>query len=175
MELFEKLKNKKIISFDAETDGLWGDAFCIAAVKYDNKGDEVASFIGRCKAECKNQWVIDNVLPKIKDIPVTYKDYESLLKGFFEWYMRNKEDTAALVHMGHIVESKLLQDAHKLDIIGDWDAPFLWYDVCLFFDESIDNYIKQNEIDIEYTGSAHNPFYDSIAAYRAFRHLIENN
>ena len=38
MGLCDNLRNKSIISFDGETDGLWGDAFCIGAVKYDRSG-----------------------------------------------------------------------------------------------------------------------------------------
>ena len=175
MGLFDNLKNKSIISFDGETDGLWGDAFCIGAVKYDSSGKEVSRFLGRCNMICSDDWVKENVLPSIASIPITYPNYKELLIDFFNWYKNNSTDTAVIIHMGHIVESKIVRDAHSMGIIGDWEAPYLWYDVCLFFDDSVDNYIKINNIDLGFEGDRHNPLYDSISAYKAYRHFIYNN
>ncbi len=171
-ELFESLKNKSIISFDAETDGLWGNAFIISAVKYDISGNEVNRFTERCKAEIKDDWVRQNVVPNIENIPITQESYKSLLESFFKWYKDNSENTCILTHMGHIVEAKIIRDAHDLKIIGDWDAPYLWYDCCLFFNDSVDNYIKEHKLLINEKSSTHNPLYDCIACYKAFRHFI---
>ena len=77
--------------------------------------------------------------------------------------------------MGHIVESKIVRDAHDMEIIGDFEDPYLWYDVCLFFDDGVDKYIKSNNIDLGFEGDKHNPLYDSISAYKAYRHFIDNN
>jgi len=38
----------KIFSFDAETNGLWGKAFSVAAIVYDESGKEIARFIVIC-------------------------------------------------------------------------------------------------------------------------------
>lgn len=65
-----------IFSFDAETNGLWGQAFAVAAVLFDENGDEVARFVGRCPIEGEvNPWVKENVLPEMEGIPVTHKSY----------------------------------------------------------------------------------------------------
>lgn len=76
--------------------------------------------------------------------------------------------------MGHIVESKLLIDAHNFGIIGDWDAPFEWYDVCVLVGTSTDTYNKNNHLlRIEnVVGGTHNPLYDCISAYKSFKHFI---
>lgn len=47
----EELNNQSIMSFDAETNGLWGQAFAISAVVYDEKGNEVERFLTRCPIE----------------------------------------------------------------------------------------------------------------------------
>ena len=57
---------KKIFSFDAETNGLWGKAFAIAAVVTDENGKEIDQFIGRCPVQGEvNHWVSENVIPEM--------------------------------------------------------------------------------------------------------------
>lgn len=170
-----ELNNQYILSIDAETNGLWGQAFAIAGVLYEPNGCEIDRFVGRCSInEEVNDWVRDNVLTQMTEIKETHKDYKSLLIDFFKFLNINKDlNYRTLVHMGHIVESKLLIDAHNMSVIGDWDAPYEWYDVCLFFGDSTDNYNKENNIEIEeMIGGTHNPLYDCISAYKAFKHFI---
>ena len=59
------MNNKNILSFDAETNGLWGQAFAIGAILYNPEGKEIDRFVGRCPIEEDvNSWVAENVLPK---------------------------------------------------------------------------------------------------------------
>lgn len=172
-----ELNNQYILSIDAETNGLWGQAFAIAGVLYDPNGNEIDKFVGRCPVENEvNEWIRDNVLTQMIEIKETHKDYKSLLTDFFKFLNINKDlKYKTLVHMGHIVESKLLIDAHNMNIIGDWDAPYEWYDVCLFFGDSTDNYNKENNIKVDNViGGTHNPLYDCRSAYKAFKHFINN-
>ena len=170
---------KKIFSFDAETNGLWGKAFAIAAVVTDENGKEIDQFIGRCPVQGEvNHWVSENVIPEMEDIPVTHGSYEDLLDSFIKFWMSHKENAVALVHMGHIVEAKLFRDAHDLELLWDWDAPYLWYDLCIIpeIGESVDNYIKSNGISLpELEGGTHNPLYDSYAALYAYLHIMNKN
>lgn len=54
----------KIFSWDCETNGLWGRAFAIGAVVYED-GVEVKTFYARCPIEGKvDTWVEENVLPQ---------------------------------------------------------------------------------------------------------------
>ncbi len=169
----EELNNQSIMSFDAETNGLWGQAFAISTVVYDEKGNEVERFLTRCPIEEEiNPWVAENVLPKMQDISQTHENYESMIKSFFDFYNKYKDNVTVLSHMGHIVEAKLIRDAHNLGIIGDWDAPYLWYDVCLLFGDSVDNYVKKHNIYTGMENQTHNPLYDSIVAYKAFKHFV---
>jgi hypothetical protein len=170
--------NKKIFSFDAETNGLWGQAFSIAAIVYDNTGVEIARFIGRCPIEGEtNSWVAENVLPKMMDIPVSHGSYDELLKDFADFYKSNKTDADVIVHMGVPVESTLLKDAHSRGYIGDWDGPYPLIDIAGNLQQagenptSVDEYVTKYGLEVRDFGTTHNPLYDSEVAAVVSRHL----
>ena len=169
---------KKIFSFDAETNGLWGQAFSIGCIITNENGQELKEFVTRCPIEGQvNEFVKENVLPEMEGIKVTHKDYESMLKDFMDFYMDNKQDTVILVHMGLPVESKLFLDAHELGFIGDWDAPYPLVDISAIpeIGTSPDTYNKNNGIVIpNLDGGTHNPLYDSWSALLAYQHWIMN-
>lgn len=169
---------KKIFSFDAETNGLWGQAFAIAALIYNERANEIARFIGRCPIEGDvNPWVKDNVLPKMEDIPVTHNSYDELLADFAKFYLANKADALVIVHMGVPVESKLFTDAHEHGYIGDWDGPYPLIDIAGNLQQagedptSCDSYIAEYGLEIP-KGNSHNPLYDSEVTARVFFHLM---
>lgn len=170
---------RKVLSIDAETNGLWGQAFAIAATLHERwKGTETKYFIGRCPIKDEiNPWVEENVLPQIQGLEVTYNSYEELLKDFIAFYMGNKENADIIVHMGLPEESKLFLDAHSMGFLGDWDAPYPLIDICTFpeIHTSVDGYCEEHGITIEKTiGGTHNPLYDCRAAAAAFIHLSIN-
>jgi len=171
---------KKVFSFDAETNGLWGQAFAIGALVYDESGAEIARFVGRLPdTEVTDSWVKENVLPKIQDIPVTHADYDSLLADFTKFYIANKEGADVVVHMGFIVEVKILRDLHERKLIGDWDAPYPLLDVSGNLQQvgedptSVDKYVQKHNLSVgEFEGGTHNPLYDSAVAAVVYRHLV---
>ena len=168
--------NKKIFSLDAETNGLWGQAFSIGCV-WTTENGEVKQFVGRCPIEGEvDEWVSQNVLPKMEEIPITHSSYKELLKSFMEVYMKEKEGADVIVHMGLPVEARLFMDAHNLSIIGDWDAPYPLIDVSAYkeINDSVDNYNQKNGLKVPpCTGGTHNPIYDSYAALLAYQHYIK--
>lgn len=172
---------KKIVSIDAETNGLWGNAFSIAAVIADKQGNIEKSFIGRCPIDgTVNNWVAENVLPQIENIPITHESYQELLKDFCEFYLTHKEGAEIIVHMGLPVEAKLFLDAHDLNFIGDWDAPFPLVDISAIpkISTSVDNYCALHNISTDpeiYQGGTHNPLFDATQALRAWVHYNNNN
>jgi len=166
----------KIFSFDAETNGLWGQAFSIAALVYEN-GVEIARFIGRCPIEGDvNSWVAENVLPKMEDIPVTHNSYDELLADFAKFYLANKTNAHVIVHMGVPVESSLFRDMHSRGFIGDWDGPYPLIDVAGNLQQagenptSCDGYVAKYGLKVT-EGNTHNPLYDSEVAAVVFSHL----
>jgi hypothetical protein len=176
----ERKKMKKVFSFDAETNGLWGEAFAIGAIVYDENGAEVTRFIGRLPdSMVTNEWVRENVLPTLSGVPVTHDSYGELLADFAKFYLANKEGVDVVVHMGYIVETKVLRDMHELGLIGEWDAPYPLFDVSGNLQAvgadptSVDKFASEHGLSVgEFEGGTHNPLYDSAVAAAVYRHLV---
>ena len=168
---------KKIFSFDAETDGLWGQPFAVAAIVYES-GQETARFIARLPdGLVSNQWVKDNVLPTLADVAPTHNTYEDMLRDFAAFYLAHKQDADCICHMGYIVEAHLFREMHRIGFIGDWDAPYPLYDVSGNLQAagedatSVDAYAKKHGLAVSDYGTTHNPLYDCEVAARVYMHL----
>ena len=172
---------KRIFSFDAETNGLWGEAFAIGARVYDAASGEVlAQFVGRSPIQGDvDGFVQDKVLPQMTEIAVSHADYGALLADFAKFYLANKQDADVIVHMGVPVEAKLLIDMRARGLIGDWDGPYPLHDVAGFLAQagedptSVDGYVRKHGLVItgDFAGGTHNPLYDSEVAARVYMHL----
>lgn len=175
----ENVKQSVVLSVDAETDGLWGLPFAIGAVVYNENGVEITRYVGKSNVPPTNSWVVENVEPKLQDIPVV-GDTNALLNDFakFYTYMRNQYDVTVLWHMGHVVEAFLFRLLVEKGLIGEWDAPYIPIEVSAYLQQagykpdSVDAYISANGLSVEYGGTTHNPLYDCIAAYRVWEHII---
>jgi len=168
--------SENIISIDAETNGLWGQPFAVALVKYNAEGDEIDRATFRCPIDgVINPWVEENVIPSIDGITKTNESYDSMMQAIGSWWLKNKEGSTALWHMGHIVESHLFRELHRVDAIGDWDAPYTPIELSEilrvkgYAPDSVDNYIRDNKIVIpNISGGTHNPLYDAIVAAKVY-------
>lgn len=164
----------KILSIDAETNGLWGEAFAIGAVLYEN-GEETRTFLARCPINGRvDKWVSENVLPQLEDVKITHVSYGHMLHEFSRFYLQNKTEAEIIVHMGLPVETRLFLDAHACGYIGDWDAPYPLIDISAFpeIGTSVDRYNQRNGICVPLeNGGTHNPLYDARAAALAYMHL----
>ena len=171
---------KKILSVDAETDGLWGNSpFWIAAIVYNEEGLEIDKinvankFIGKLVTD---DWVKENVLPVLKQDKTVKKvsGFKELYKEFADFYNKYREDSTVLWHMGHIVESHLFRELHSLNLIGDWDAPYNPIEVAEILrqnnekPDSVDSYIEKYDITVNDYGTTHNPLYDCEAAAKVY-------
>ena len=221
---------KKILSIDAETDGLWGNPFSIAAIVYED-GKEIDKVCYRLPDEVvTDEWVKENVLPTL-NFPVTHrislkdddklysncfseqalaegytyqrhadrtehleeeyrrqlrtkcdfeKSYQQMLKDFAEFYNKYRQESTVLWHMGHIIESHLFRELHRLELIGDWDAPYTPIEVSEILRQnsedagSVDGYIKKYDISVNDYGSTHNPLYDCEVAAKTYFHLVNS-
>ena len=169
----------KIFSFDAETNGLWGQAFAIGALVYDEQGAEIARSVSRLPdTEVTDEWVRTNVLPQLAGVLVTHESYDALLADFAKFYLANKADADIVVHMGYIVEAGLLRDMHDAGFIGDWDGPYPMLDMSGNLQQagedptSVDAYVKKYALIVgEFEGGTHNPLYDSAVAAVVYKHL----
>lgn len=185
---------KKVFSFDAETDGLWGNIFSIGAIIYEYKPAQDRGIDGKRPAHwavassivlnlggenVKTPWVRENVLPNLESVGVTHVSYEDMLRDFALFYMKHKDGADCVTHMGYIVEAHLLREMNRLQLIGDWDAPYPLYDVSGNLQAagedatSPDKYIAKRKIQVpEYYGGEHNPLYDSAVTALAYIDLI---
>lgn len=172
---------QKILSWDCETNGLWGKAFAIGAVIYEN-GIEVTSFYARCPISGQiDTWVQDNVLPQITQMKITHNSYESMLESFAKFYLAHKDSSAVIFHVGLPVEARVILDMHDLGLIGDWDGAFPWRDIsgnleqAGFDPTSVDAYNRTHgiEVPLSATGGPHNPLYDSRAAALCYMDLMK--
>jgi len=172
----------RIFSFDAETNGLWGDAFAISAAVYED-GELINSFIAYLGPDgVTDGWVKDNVLPKLEGFAKTHGSYDAMLAAFAEFYKANKADADVIAHMGVPVEAKVLIDMHQKGLIGDWDGPYPFIDVAGvlkakgYDPTSVDSYNKEfglMEGRPEAEGLAtHHPLYDSVAAAVCYINLV---
>lgn len=172
----------RIFSFDAETNGLWGQPFAVAALVYDENGNETARFVGRCPIEGKvDDFVAESVLTQMEKIEESHDSYDALLAEFAEFYLREKTDAAVIAHMATPVESGLLWDMHSRGKIGDWDGPYPLIDIAGGLAQasedptSCDGYAEKYGVTVdpaEFAGGTHNPLYDSAQAAAVYRHLV---
>lgn len=171
----------KVLSSDAETNGLLGKAFSIGAVLYVD-GKEVESFYARCPIEGDiDPWVRENVLPQMEGMSVTHNSYEEMLRAFAEFFLRNKAEADVIFHMGVPVEARVVLDMHDMGYIGPWDGAYPWLDIagCLkqagYDPTSVDAYNAQHGIEVPQSeaGGTHNPLYDSRAAALCYLHLMK--
>lgn len=172
--------SRGFMSIDAESDGLWGNIFSVAAIVYDNDGVEVDKILLRLpSAYVNNEWVKEHVLPNL-DFAPTHTDYTAMLKDFAAFYTKYQEEYRALYHMGHIIESYLFRELRNLNLIGDFDAPYVPVEVSMYLDmigeraDSVDAYVIKYNVRVEYYGRTHNPLYDCVVAYRVYKHIIDN-
>lgn len=186
---------KKVLSFDAETDGLWGNPFAIAATVTSPDGVEVASFSRRLPdAAVSNEWVKENVLPNIQDIamvgtnfvdlPISEDQYradlvqwyEKMLGEFAKFYLEHKVDAVIIAHCPCPVEAHLMRECHRLGFIGDWDGPFPLIGIEGLLDLAGENpteatgYATKHGLALP-EGNAHNPCFDCRLAASMYRHL----
>ena len=183
MNTKEKEKNSctLLFSFDAETNGLLGQAFALGAVLYVNEV-EVKSFCARCPIQgTVDPWVEANVLPQMTDIAETHSTYKEMLQAFAEFFLENKADATIIFHMGIPVEARVILDMHDHGFIGPWDGAYPWLDVAGCLDQagydptSVDTYNKNAGITVPQRepGGAHNPLYDSRAAALCYMDLMK--
>jgi hypothetical protein len=169
----------KVFSFDAETNGLYGQAFMLAAIVTTAEG-LVAQFLARCPIEGEvNSWVAENVLLNVTDVAVTHESYSSMLEAFYAFYMENK-GADVIAHMPYPVEAKVLRDMVEVDLEArGWNGPYPLIDVAGILKAknldptSVDTYNKNNGLIIPFSGVTHHPLYDSWAAEVAYRHLMK--
>jgi len=187
--------NKKIMSIDAETNGLWGKPFAVAVIVYDQEGKEIDKVCYRLRNEfVTDDWVKEKVLP-VLDFPVTHvnnlfdtqigkkpqmeREYKEMLKDFAEFYLKYKSECEVLWHMGQPVEAFLFRELVRLNLIGAFEAPYTPIELSTILDiegekaDSPDAYVEKYNLEISEYGSTHNPLYDCEVAAKVYFDIMK--
>lgn len=163
-------QQSRLLSFDIESNGLHGEAFAVGAVIVDAKGVVVETFVGRCEIEGQvDEWVQKNVLPVLKNIPVTHKSYGALRSAFWDWFtVAQKKTDYVVVSNGYPVEYGFLLACQHDAIDGRyWEHPFPILDATsVALGAHKDVSALKLRIAAELSGQAHNPVYDAQLAAR---------
>lgn len=171
----------KILCFDLEANGLHGEAFAVGAVVMDASGTIHDRFWGQCKiSEPVDEWVKQNILPAVKDEPVTHGDAQTLREAFWRWYLQAEPGSDyVLVNNGYPVEYRFLLQCQEADLDERyWQHPFPILDLSsLLVQARQDKKTLRKDIMTKFkdqlNGSVHNPLYDAkLSALMAFHVLL---
>jgi hypothetical protein len=167
-----------LISIDAESNGLSGQAFAVAMARSTVSGESDHA-VFRCPIGevTVNDWVAKNVMPAIKDVEVNCPGgYPEMLARIdaqiAEWGGRV---VPLIAHVAWPVEARLLLDVYNGESV--WNGPYPLIDVASvllargFNPLSVDGYLAEHGIPLP-DGSPHHPLYDARAAERCYRHLM---
>lgn len=170
-----------VLSVDAETNGLYGEAFCLAMIATDEYG-LLDQFVARCPISGPvDPWVQDNVLPAIRDIQETHASYREMLEAGWQFYCQHKAGADVIAHVPYPVETKVFRDMVEVDLpTRQWKAPFPLLDVATMLRQrmlnpsSVDAYLRGKCLSVPFNGTTHHPLYDAWAAEIAFRELMRS-
>ena len=152
----------KILMFDVESTSLHGTGFAVGTVVLNKDGIEIDRFElfskeGALKA-C--DWVKENVLPNLSDMPTCETDKE-LRDSFFEFYLKHKDTSDIWSDVNFPVETNFLSAIVNDNITErQWSMPYPLKDASTLIDISIDRCV---ECGIEGLRK-HNPLDDSRAS-----------
>ncbi len=170
---------KKFFSVDAETNGLrGGEHFAIWAVVADAKWNVIDTFEWRANIKGEvNTWVRDNVLPKLESMDITFDSEEELIKAFWDFWTKHKNDSVVVAHMPNPVETQLFDKGiEKYGFGWMFDGPYGidTLETILPKRDSVDSYIQENNLTVPFDGETHHPMYDCLAALVAYVHIKSN-
>lgn len=155
------MKNN-ILLFDVESTSLHGTGFAVGATVVNKEGTEIDRFelLSREGIEKANEWVKQNVIPNLFDMPTCQTDRE-LRDAFFNFYLKHKETAEIWSDVNFPVETNFLNaivnDAPKE---REWLMPYPLFDVSTLIDVKIDRFAKCGIDSLR----KHNPLDDSRAS-----------
>lgn len=178
----------KVVSVDAETDGLYGAVIAIGAVArlvYDGPAhsDDLGQFTGRIAdlSVVQDEWVKEHVLPAIAHLPC-YASGHELREAFWQWWLdQNKNGPVTCVaHMPHPVETGLFRACVEVDLPErQWQGPYPGiHDVATLLlavherPDSVDAYMDEHSMQRP-EGSPHDPLYDATAAFDVWHRISD--
>ena len=155
----------KYFSLDAETDGLYGEAFAVAAVVTDEDGRVLDRFCEKCEAPgVTDAWTVENCLPHLKDVPKC-ESRAALREHFWAFYTRYREECVIVTDVPYPVEAELLrrcveEKPEERKFLG----PFPLIDVAsVLYARGVDP-LTDRMVYSGMTGQRHHPLDDAVAS-----------
>jgi hypothetical protein len=109
------LSRRNIISIDVESNGLYGQPFCVGAVEMDWGGRVISEFLAKCPLDqVEDEWVLEHVIPALEGTKETHKSWVEMQLAFVLWMveaMKRNTNPIVLVDVGFPVDCKFLYDA----------------------------------------------------------------
>lgn len=111
-----------------------------------------------------------------KDLYDNDRDY---LYGIVWNNKSKKEDVTLVYYIGDPVESNLFQTMYDRGFLSEFDGPYAPVEVSTLLRVkgynpcSVDGYLKEKGIEIEYKGSTHDPIYDALVTLEAYKSLSQ--
>ena len=155
----------KYFSLDAETDGLYGQAFAVGAAVLDERGNVLDSFCEKCVAPgITDAWTQENCLPYLSDVP-DCESRDALRQHFWAFYTKYRKECVIVADVPCPVEAGLLRAC----VIDDeeerrFQGPYPLIDVAsVLFARGVDPDVDR----IAYSGwkgKRHHPLDDAVAS-----------
>ena len=165
-----------LFSFDAESDGLYGEVFAIAAVVVNEACEVIESFAGKSyAADVRSPWVRDHVLPHIADLP-DYPTREALREAFWAFYQAHKHGCTILADVPCPVEAGLLRACVEANLAErEFEAPFPLIDVAsVLHAHGVDPLIDRMQFS-GHVGRPHHPLDDALASVKCYWRLANQS
>lgn len=185
------------VFIDAETVGLYGLPFSIAAILMNDAGIEIKRFTIRRELTQQEISFAEKEIYKNDKGEITFSmpacieqsnsienvafSYEDMLKKFSKFYLENKENATCVWHMGNIVEAFLFRECVRLGFLEQFDGPYTPIDISNdlriagFAPDSVDSYVTSQSLNIQSENTSHHPLYDCQACAVAFFDLQKKN
>jgi hypothetical protein len=169
------IPSRVIFSIDAETIGLYGQHFAIGYTIKNFEGKELENGYLACPAEnvtgtgLSREWVQKNVIPSLKDQPITHNNSRELYEEVYKVWMKVKKqytDVIAIAHCGYPVESNLFFKAFKIDPDRRYEGPYPLHEVATAL--LVVGINKKEHPRLPDELPEHNPVHDARYASRLF-------
>ena len=151
-----------ILLFDVESTSLHGTGFAVGAIVVNKDGSEIDRFelLSKESAGKARDWVKDNVLPNLSDMPTCETD-KDLRTAFFDFYTKHKATAEIWSDVNFPVETNFLSAIVNDNLAErEWSMPYPLKDASTIVDVSID---RCAECGIDGLRK-HNPLDDSRAS-----------
>lgn len=179
-----------LFAVDAETNGLYGAPFAVAAVVVSAPAQSdaevappptvVARFAARCPITGPvDPWVADHVVPALTDLAQTHDALDGMLDAFWAFWMQNRDAATCVTHVGYPVEAGLFRRCVEQDPgTRLFQGPFPLHDVATLLlgaghdPLSVDAYLAARGLSRP-PGTPHDPRYDAEAVACAAVDLLD--